>query len=423
MSAVAARPPNREQIRIAARSFKQDPHPVLDRWRASAPMVQVPAPLVGRAWVLSRHPDVVALLKDPRLVKDRTNVDGRDPTDPLAVPDGGRPIRRRGSGGPLAPLLTGMLDRDDPDHARLRRLAQAAFTPRRIELLAGRIGQIADGLLDGLARQGRFDLIGAYALPLPVVVISEMLGVPEAERAWVVRGSKALIALGQAPWSMALALPSVLVFMQRIRSLIARRRADPGDDVLSALIAAQDGGGALDDDELLAMVVLLLSAGHETTTNLIGNGVAALLAHPQARDQLVADRSLAAPAIEELLRFAPPVETTTFRYARADIEVAGTLVRRGEAVLGLIGSANRDETVFDRPHQLDLARTPNRHLTFGMGGHYCLGAPLARLEGAIAIPALLERFPRLRLADPSGGLRWRPGLVLRGLERLPVRID
>lgn len=398
-------------VRIHERRFKQDPNGFYAWMRAEAPIGKVRLPLVKEAWIVARHADVAALLKDPRLAKDRAN----------APPPPGLPARP-----PLqrlfAPLMNGMLDKDDPDHTRLRRLAQAAFTPKRVALLTDQIAAISEELIHRLKGRARFDLIADYALPLPVIVISRLLGVPAADQARFIRGSKALISVAQSPLAAVIGVPRILGFMRFIRGLIAARRAAPRDDLISALVEAQADGAVLNDDELLSMVILLLTAGHETTTNLIGNGMVALMAHPAAADRLRAEPGLIDSAVEELLRFAPPVETSTLRYAREDLTIAGATIRRGEAVVGLIGSANRDAAQFADPDRLDLGRGANRHLTFGMGGHYCLGAPLARLEGRIALPALLTAFPSLRSLTPTADLAWRPGLILRGLELLPVQV-
>jgi cytochrome P450 PksS len=205
-----------------------------------------------------------------------------------------------------------------------------------------------------------------------------------------------------------------------VRQLVARRRTDPQDDLITALLHAGASGDTLSEDELLAMVVLLLIAGHETTVNLIASGTLALLEHPDERERLRRDPALIKPAIEELLRFTSPVDIATERYASEDVTLEGVTIPRGELVLAAVGSANRDERQFPNPDMLDLSREPNRHLAFGQGAHYCLGAPLARLEGQIAITTLLRRMPDLRLAVAPGALRWRRGLILRGLEVLPV---
>ena len=219
---------------------------------------------------------------------------------------------------------------------------------------------------------------------------------------------------------MLKAIPSAMAFLRYIRRLVASRRADPRDDLVSALVQAEEAGEQLSEDELVAMVFLLLVAGHETTVNLIGNGMLALLKNPDQMERLRADPTLIKSAVEELLRYDSPLETATERYAREDVTIAGVTIPRGGLVYAVLASANRDERQFPDPDALDITREPNRHLSFGLGPHFCLGAPLARLEGQVAIGTLLRRLPDLRLAVAPESLRWRRGLVLRGLEALPV---
>jgi cytochrome P450 PksS len=246
-----------------------------------------------------------------------------------------------------------------------------------------------------------------------------MLGIPTQDQFRIHRWTNALLASTAAP-NVFRDLPAVWRFVRYLRKVITAKRQRPEDDLISALVAAEEAGDKLRDDELVAMVFLLVVAGHETTVNLIGNGTLALLQFPDQLERLRDDSRLEATAVEELLRFHSPIEVSTERFAREPIEVAGVAIPTGSLVYGLISSANRDETQFDDPDRLDVGREKNRHLAFGQGIHSCLGAPLARLEGQIAIRKLLDRMPRLRLAVPESRLRWRPGLNLRGLERLPV---
>jgi cytochrome P450 PksS len=263
------------------------------------------------------------------------------------------------------------------------------------------------------------DLIADYALPIPLTVISEMLGIPTRDQLRFHRWSSAIVA-ATAGANLLRVVPAIWRFVRYLRNVIEAKRRRPEDDLISALVAAEEAGDKLRDDELVAMVFLLVVAGHETTVNLIGNGTLALLQFPGELERLRTDPRLDATAIEELLRFHSPVETSTERYAREPLDVAGVTIPTGSLVYGLLASANRDEAQFDDPERLDLGRERNRHLAFGQGIHYCLGAPLARLEGQIAIRKLLDRMPRLRLSVPESSLRWRPGLNIRGLERLPV---
>ena len=318
------------------------------------------------------------------------------------------------------PLERNMLDVNAPDHPRLRGLVHHAFTPRLVEGMRQRVQSLTHELLDMVASKGRMDVIRDYALPLPTTIIAEMMGVPARDRHKFHRWTSAIVSSDPYGWGKIMVIPRLMALLRYIKKLVKSRRADPTDDLLSALVKAEDAGETLSEDELLAMVSLLLIAGHETTVNLIGNGMLALLEHPDQMEKLRSDPALVKPAIEELLRYDSPLETATERYAREDVSIAGVTIPRGEMVYAVIASANRDPGQFEQPDALELTREPNRHLTFGQGVHYCLGAPLARLEGQIAINTLLSRIPDLRLAVPSQTLRWRRGLVLRGLEALPV---
>jgi cytochrome P450 PksS len=396
-------------IAIASAAFKANPHPFYARMRAEAPVCRVRQPTGQEAWLVARYDDVAALAKDERFAKDRRNAMTQEQL-----------LRQPWVPGFMRALEHTMLDSDDPDHRRLRGLVHKAFTPRLIEQMMGRIQALADELLDAMAARGGGDLIAGYALPIPTTIIAQMIGVPEGDRLRFHRWSKSIMLASGSGLGVLMAIPGVIAFLRYIRAMIRARRADPRDDLLSALTQAEEAGDQLGEDELVAMVFLLLVAGHETTVNLIGNGALALLDHPEQRERLRAEPALIRPAIEELVRFESPVELMTERYARQDLEIAGAHIPRGALVFGAIASANRDESQFPDPDRLDLARSPNRHLAFGQGAHYCLGAPLARLEGQIAIATLLRRAPGLRLAVPREGVRWRRQMVLRGLEALPV---
>jgi cytochrome P450 PksS len=313
-----------------------------------------------------------------------------------------------------------MLDLDPPDHTRLRSLVHRAFSPRLIEQMRGRIQSLAADLLSVARRRGSMDLIGDYALPIPTTVIAEMLGVPDRDRRRFYRWTRSIVAASPSGWGMLRAIPSAMAFLRYIRRLIAAHRAAPHDDLIGALVEAEEAGEQLTEDELVAMVFLLLVAGHETTVNLIGNGMLALLKDRDQMERLRAEPTLLKAAVEELLRYESPVMTATERYAREDLTVSGAIIPRGALVFAVIASANRDSEEFPDPDVLDISREPNRLLSFGLGPHYCLGAPLARLEGQVAISTLLSRLPDLRLSVRPELLRWRRGLVLRGLEALSV---
>jgi cytochrome P450 PksS len=392
---------------ITSSAFKADPFPYYARLRRESPVHEVMLPGRQRAWLVTRYGDVAALLKDERFVKS--------PADVIAA---GSSYREPWMPAMFRPLSRNMLDLGPPDHTRLRNIVQKAFTPRFVELLRSRIEAIADDLLLAMRRRHRMDVIADFALPLPTIVIAEMLGVPPEQQHRFHTWSQRVVSANWSKWSMLRAVPSVMAFIRYIRQLIALKRERPSDDLVTTLLSAHEAEDRLTNDELLSMIFLLLIAGHETTVNLIGNGTLALLQHPAQMQRLRNDETIIAPAVEELLRFGSPLETATERYAREELSFAGTTLPAGALVYGVLASANRDETVFADAGQLDLSRDPNRHLSFGLGIHYCLGAPLARMEGQIAFPALLRAFPHMRLTGAK--LRWRRGLVLRGLESLPV---
>ena len=400
-----------QEIDILSPQFKANPFPLLKRLRASEPVCHTVLPDKTYVWLLTRYEDVNALLKDDdRFAKYRYNAMSPEQ------------LRKQPWMPPMfRPLERTMLDLDSPDHTRLRALVQKAFTPRVIEQMRSRVQTLANELLDAVTRKGEMDLIRDYALPLPMTLITEILGVPASDRDKFHQWSKSIVSVNQFNnnWRV---IPGIWKFIRYLRRFFKMRRADPRDDLVSALIQAEEAGDTLSEDELLAMVFLLLVAGHETTVNLIGSGTLELLQHPDQMDRLRREPSLIRPAIEELLRYTSPVFIATERYAREDVTVQGVTISRGEMTLGVIGSANRDENVFDKPEELNIAREDNRHLSFGHGIHFCLGAPLARLEAQIAIMTLLDRLPQLRLNVAPELLRWRSSLILRGLETLPVGV-
>jgi hypothetical protein len=319
----------------------------------------------------------------------------------------------------LPPALdANLLNLDPPDHHRLRRLVARAFTPARTESLRPVIGQHADVLLDAIASRGHADLIEEFAVPLPLTVIGELLGVPAGPRADFRRWTSALIA--PDPSAPARGKEALIGIVRLLSELIAARRASLGDDLLSAMIAARDDGDKLSEDELLSLAFLILWAGYENSVHLIGNSILALLTSPEPTAGLLAGGSLPGPVIEELIRFADPNQYSLRRFATEDLSIGGVRIMAGDTVLLCLASANRDPDRFPDPATLDLARADNQHLSFGLGIHYCLGAPLARLETNIAISSLLRRLPGLALAAKPDELRWRPSFRSRGLLELPV---
>lgn len=393
---------------------RADPIAAYARLRRLGRVIRSRSLLFGESLVLTRYEDVVSALRDPRLASDRRN-----------ITDGGKsPLERWWLPSVVKLLLDSMVMKDPPDHRRLRNLVQKAFTPAMVEGLSGRVEQITEELLDAAATKPVVDLIADLALPLPLTVISEMLGVPGPERMQFRRLlSRVVEPARQNPVGFVLNYPNMVRLNRLLRRLVQLRREQPGDDLVTALVQAEDDGDRLGEDELISMVFLLLFAGHETTVNLIGNGVLALLQHPDQL-RLLRDRpELIDSAIEELLRFTNPVGTVSPRFVREDLEIAGVRAPRGTTLTLLLGSANLDEAAFAEAGRLDITRSPNRHVSFGLGAHYCLGAPLARIEARVAIPALLRRFPDLRLAIPAAAIRWRPNMGLRGLEALPVSLS
>jgi cytochrome P450 len=399
-----------QQVDILSPQFKANPFPLLARLRAEQPICRITLPDKTPVWLVTRYEDVKTLLTDERFAKSRYNA---------LTPE---QLRKQPWVPPMfRPLERTMVDLDPPDHTRLRQFVHKAFTPRLIEQMQDRVQTLANDLLDAVARKGEMDLIREYALPLPMTIITEILGVPVQDRDKFHKWSKVIVAVDQfnANWRV---IPAIWKFNRYLRGYFKARRADLRDDLVSALIQAEEAGDRLSEDELLAMTFLLLVAGHETTVNLIGSGALELLQHPDQMNKLRRDSSLIKSAVEELLRYTAPVFMSTERYAREDVTIQGVTISRGEMTLGVIGSANRDETVFENPDILDIEREPNKHLSFGHGIHYCLGAALARLEAQIAINTLLERMPNLRLKGSPESLRWRRSLILRGLAALPVEI-
>jgi cytochrome P450 PksS len=404
-------PARARQPDLATPAFKANPFPYYAQLREVSPIHEVRLSLRRTAWLIARYDDALAVLRDPRFIKSPSSTQGAGAGLLRWMPATMRALSRN------------MLDLDEPDHRRLRELVQKAFTPAMVEGMRERVTAVCDSLLDRLETAHRPDLIRDYALPLPVTIIAEMLGVPEHQRRHFHRWSSAVVAADASTLHLLRAIPSSLAFLRFLRKLVRSKRIDPADDLLSRLTQVEEGGDHLSEDELLSMAFLLLIAGHETTVNLIGNGMLALLEHPAELERLRSDPSLIRSAVEEMLRFSSPVQMATERYAREDVVLPGVRIPRGSLVYVVLASANRDPSAFADPDRFDIAREPNRHLAFGFGSHFCLGAPLARAEGQIAITRLLERFTGLKLAEPNAGLKWRRGLILRGLESLPVTLE
>jgi cytochrome P450 len=379
-----------------SQDFLRDPYARYREMREATPVFFNEA---RGSWILTRYEDMAPVLRD----HDRFSAE---------------------RGGPAQystdEMPRSMLASDPPHHTRLRTLVNKAFTARTVERLRERIQEIVDGLLDEAAPKNEMEAISDFAYPLPITVIAEMLGVPAADRDFFRdQSSKIAVALGPIE-DMVVAMKALEgrnALVGYLNDLIPTRKGDPRDDLISALLAAEEAGDFFSHGELIAMLLLLLVAGHETTVNLIGNGLLALLRHPDQFERLRTDPSVERSAVEEFLRYDSAVQFTG-RLAMEDVEIGGHAIRKGSAITTIVASANRDPAVFDDPDTLDIGRDPNPHLSFSAGIHYCLGAQLARMEGQIALSTIVRRFPDLKLATDD--LVWRPAPILRGLETLPV---
>ncbi len=398
---------------LLSQETKRDPIAFSARLREQGPLIHLTSPFgIGESWIVTTYDDAIAILKDPRFIKDTQKV-----SSPKDVQD-----TSGESASVIQRFLTfrrDMLTVDPPDHTRLRGLVSKAFTPRMIEQLRPRVQQIADELLDAVQAQGRMDLIADFAFPLPITVISEMLGIPAQDRHKFRAWSQTIVTAPVGPQPEA-ALAALETFVQYIKTLLADKHAHPGGDLTSGLVQAEERGDRLHENELISTIFLLIVAGHETTVNLIGNGMLALLEHPDQMHLLRQDPSLLPSAIEELLRYTAPVTLSTPRWASEDIPMHGKLIHKGEMVFVSLIGADTDPQQFPDPELLDITRQENQHVAFGKGIHYCLGAPLARLEGQIAIGTLLQRLPNLRQAREPEQLTWTSSPILRGLTSLPV---
>ncbi len=389
-------------IDLTSPEFLADPYPTYARLRDSGTPVylEMEGP-TGGMWLVTRYPDVAGVLRESQISKDM----GR-----LVPPP------------PRMPLDATMLFQDPPEHSRLRSLANQAFTPKRVKDLEVRIEQIANDLIDHVQTQRRMDLIADYAMPLPIIVIAEMLGIPPDDRdtfrAWsndLITGTDAVRGTDERRHKQGEAIASLMGYFGR---LIAERRSSPREDIISALIEAQEEGGRMTVEELLGTCILLLVAGHETTVNLFGNGLLALLRHPDQMALLRERPELLPSAIEEMLRFESPVQRGTFRVAIGPVEIGGRTLDAGQQISAVIGAANRDHAQFPDADRFDITRAPNRHLAFGLGIHFCLGSALARTEARIGFGRILDRLPDLRLASESPD--WNQNTLIRGLHTLPL---
>ncbi len=408
-------------IDLNSPKFKADPYPVFAQVRAEDPVHEADFPGNRKGWLITRYEDAEKVLRDSRFVKDPQHAMTREELQQF-FPAQRQQEQEPGHNQAAFAFSRNMLGADPPDHTRLRSLVGLSFTPRLIEQWRGRIQEIANDLLDKIQDKEEVDLVDAFAFPLPIIVITEMLGIPPEDqmkfRAW----SNNVIEASGDPEEFKSRREQINEFRNYLDFLINEKRKNLADDLLSLLIRSEEAGDNLSGDELIAMVFLLLVAGHETTVNLISNGMLALMTHPAQMTELQEHPDLIKSAIEEFLRFHGPLMTATQRWAAEDVELDGKRIRRGEYLLVLLASANHDAEAFSDPDELDITRKNNPHLAFGKGIHYCLGAPLARLEGQIAIGTLLQRMPKIHLAVEEKDLIWRPGTLIMGLRSLPVKL-
>lgn len=390
-------------------SFVADPYPAYAELRERGSIHYFDG---TTQWIVPRYADVGRLLRDRRF--------GRTYLHLATHAELGRPEEPERLAPFWSLIRNGMLDREPPDHTRLRRLASRAFTPRMVEQLRGRIQAIMDALVDAVSGAGEIDLIATIAEPLPVTVIAEMLGVPDADRHLLRPWSAdicGMYELNPSEEAGRTAVRACIEFSEYLRTLSRERRSHPTDDLISALAQVVDEGDRLTEDELIGTCVLLLNAGHEASVNVTGNGWWSLFRNPGQLALLRSDPSLVPTAIEELMRYDTPLQMFE-RWVLEDVEIGGANVPKGAEIALLFGSANRDPAAFDRPEALDLRRDPNPHVSFGLGIHFCLGAPLARLELEISFTTLLRRLPKMELtAEPE----WKPNYIIRGLKELRVR--
>lgn len=390
-------------------NFQQNPYPFYDAIRAEAPIFYWPG---GDMWLFTRYDDITALLRDKRLGRTMDHILTRAERGLPPIPDAEVPFHKLGQHS--------MFDKEPPDHTRLRSLVHKVFTPRRVENLRGRIQAISDELLDRVILQGHMDILEDFAVPLPVTVIAELLGVPEGDRHRLRPWSRDIVAMYELDHTDEQARRAVQAsaeFSDYLRNLAHQRRRQPGDDLISALALVEEAGDQLTEDELISTCVLLLNAGHEATVNVIGNGMLALFTHPDQMRALLRDPSLISTAVEEMMRYDTPLQLFR-RWVLEDIEYKGKTFKQGTEVALMFGAANHDPARFPDPHTFDITRADNPHISFGNGIHYCLGAPLARLELQMAIATLLRRLPGLRLQGDTP--RYRDAYVIRGLGELPI---
>jgi len=392
------------EIDFLNENFIRNPFPTYNKIRKKDPIFRFLMPTGQYAWIITKHKDATEILSDSRFI---TNFE-QSHADKQPIPPHKEIISRN------------LLNVNPSDHRRLRRLVQKAFTPRMVENLRGRIDEISNELLDKVQNKGEMKLIEDFAFPLPIIVICEMLGVPIKDQDKFHKWSSILMEGVNNPDFSKKSDKVLIEFVDYLKELIAQKRNNLQKDLISDLISVEDEGDVLTQHELYALIFVLIIAGHETTVNLIGNGILALLEYPEQKEKLQHQPELIHSAIEEILRYDGPVEVSNVRWATEDIEFKGKHIEKGEMILISFSSANRDSQQFPNPDQLDITREANNHIAFGKGVHYCVGAPLARLEGEIAIGTLMRRMPNLRLNTDFNSLEWRSGMIIRGLKEISL---
>ncbi|MNK66854.1 Cytochrome P450 [compost metagenome] len=392
--------------------FHQDPHSVLNEFREKDPIHFFELKRFGathRAWLITRYDDCLAFLKDNRITRDIKNVMSEEQ------------VALINSSEDVAFVSNHMLAKDAPDHTRLRSLVQQAFTPAMVVQMTPRIEEIAEGLLNEMEKQDEVDIMSSYASPLPYIVLAEIIGIPEKDREQFHQWTSAIVDTSESNHEVT--NRNLREFKSYLAGLIQEKRTHPQNDMISRLISVEENGDKLTEEELYSMLFILLVAGLETTVNLIGSGVLALLQNREQMELLKNQPALIDTAVEELLRYTTPVILMANRWVTTDFTYRDHQILRGDMIFIGIGAANRDPAQFENPERMDVTRTRNQHLSFGLGSHFCLGAPLARLEAQIAFRALLNRFPNINLHQESGEIHWRKNAFLRGLERLPVSLS
>ncbi|WP_141532399.1 MULTISPECIES: cytochrome P450 family protein [Bacillus cereus group] len=396
------------QIDLFSSEFKKDAYLFYESLRVNNPVFRFSLPSEKTAWLITRYDDAIKILKDNQFIKDPYK---------LFKP---KEIEKMFPNLEKDLLTNHMLNSDPPNHTRLRKVVHTAFSSRTVKSLRRQIEDISQDLIDKVEYKGEMDIIDDFAFPLPIAVIGSLLGVPESDYKVFRKWSNTLVEASNFPSKMKDARPEFQAFSDYLQFLIMKRKEQPKNDLISKLIYTKSEEDQLTQQEICSMIFLLIIAGHETTVNLIGNGILALLQFPEQLEKLKSNFNLIDSAVEELLRFYSPVELATNRWASKDLFIRDKLIRKGDMIVVSLASANRDELKFFNPECLDISRSNNHHLAFGMGIHYCLGAPLARLEGKIAINTVLKRVPNIRLNADLETLSWRPTYLMRGLGKLPV---